>query len=292
MAEWRQLVHRNRRSIVGIALALVVGFAYASMNSAVKSLHTLPIEQLLLVRLGALTIVYAPWFAFRRASDPTGIVAFSANHKWLAALSLLTPTVNVLLFLSLTLIDVGDTTSLFSSVSVWTALLGALLLGERVTRGVGASILLVLVGTALVARPALIFHPTATTSAIDRVMGIAAALGGALAAGLLSVTIRRLRHVERSYVILWQSVPASVVLLVLVMVRADYAELLELIGTRAAWSVAMAIAVVALGGVTAQFALVSAMRFAKAEVVMLGVCSQTVFAYVMVRRIEQKTSRE
>jgi drug/metabolite transporter (DMT)-like permease len=113
-------------------------------------------------------------------------------------------------FYAMTKLPLAEATMIQYLHPVFTALLAAVVLGERADRSLVASVLLGSAGVLLVTRPAFLFDAVGAT--LDP-LGVAAALGGALLTAVAYVGVRELSRTEHSLVIvLWfplVSLPAS-----------------------------------------------------------------------------------
>ena len=113
-------------------------------------------------------------------------------------------------FYAMTRLPLAEATMIQYLHPVFTALLAAVVLGERADRSLVASVLLGSAGVLLVTRPAFLFDAVGAT--LDP-LGVAAALGGAVLTAVAYVGVRELSRTEHPLVIvLWfplVSLPAS-----------------------------------------------------------------------------------
>ena len=113
-------------------------------------------------------------------------------------------------FYAMTKLPLAEATMIQYLHPVFTAVLAAVVLGERADRSLVASVLLGSAGVLLVTRPAFLFDAGGAT--LDS-LGVAAALGGAVLTAVAYVGVRELSRTEHSLVIvLWfplVSLPAS-----------------------------------------------------------------------------------
>jgi drug/metabolite transporter (DMT)-like permease len=113
-------------------------------------------------------------------------------------------------FYAMTKLPLAEATMIQYLHPVFTAMLAAVVLGERADRSLVASVLLGSAGVLLVTRPAFLFD--AGGAALDP-LGVAAALGGAVLTAVAYVGVRELSRTEHPLVIvLWfplVSLPAS-----------------------------------------------------------------------------------
>ena len=113
-------------------------------------------------------------------------------------------------FYAMTKLPLAEATMIQYLHPVFTAMLAAVVLGERADRSLAASVLLGSAGVLLVTRPAFLFEAGGATL---HPLGVAAALGGALLTAVAYVGVRELARTEHPLVIvLWfplVSLPAS-----------------------------------------------------------------------------------
>jgi drug/metabolite transporter (DMT)-like permease len=151
-------------------------------------------------------------------------------------------------FFALTLIPIGQVVAIEFTMPIWTAILAASFLGERITPWKGAAILLGLVGVLIIVRPA--------TGEIDP--GQLIALGAAIGFGVSMVLLKSLTRTESALtVIFWMLVVQS---------TAGLAPTLYLWTWPSAngWSWLIVIGVC---GTFSHYCLANAMRYADATVV-------------------------
>ena len=114
-------------------------------------------------------------------------------------------------FYAVTVLPLAEATMIQYLHPVFTAMLAAVVLGERADRSLAASVVFGTAGVLLVTRPAFLFDAGGAT--LDPV-GVAAALGGALLTAVAYVGVRELSRTEQPLVIvLWfplVSLPASI----------------------------------------------------------------------------------
>jgi drug/metabolite transporter (DMT)-like permease len=151
-------------------------------------------------------------------------------------------------FFALTLIPIGQVVAIEFTMPIWTAILAASFLGERITSWKGAAILLGLVGVIIIVRPA--------TGQVDP--GQLIALGAAIGFGISMVLVKSLTRTESALqVIFWMLVVQSTA---------------GLLPTLALWTWPSAhgwgwIIVIGVCGTFSHYCLASAMRYADATVV-------------------------
>jgi drug/metabolite transporter (DMT)-like permease len=151
-------------------------------------------------------------------------------------------------FFALTLIPIGQVVAIEFTMPIWTAILAASFLGERITSWKGAAILLGLVGVIIIVRPA--------TGEINP--GQLIALGAAIGFGISMVLVKSLTRTESALqVIFWMLVVQSTA---------------GLLPTLYVWTWPSAhgwgwIIVIGVCGTFSHYCLASAMRYADATVV-------------------------
>lgn len=151
-------------------------------------------------------------------------------------------------FFALTLIPIGQVVAIEFTMPIWTAILAASLLGERITAWKGAAILLGLIGVIIIVRPA--------TGQVDP--GQLIALGAAIGFGISMVLVKSLTRTESPLqVIFWMLVVQSTA---------------GLLPTLALWTWPSAhgwawMVVIGVCGTFSHYCLASAMRYADATVV-------------------------
>ena len=191
---------------LGVRFMLGTALAFSLMSAVVKHAGArLPSQELVFARsLIAIVISVA---MMRRAGIHT-----LGNRRWLllargvwgyAALSCG--------FYAVTKLPLAEVTMIQYLHPVFTAMLAAVVLGERADRSLAASVVFGTAGVLLVTRPAFLFDAGGAT--LDPV-GVAAALGGALLTAVAYVGVRELSRTEQPLVIvLWfplVSLPASI----------------------------------------------------------------------------------
>ena len=151
-------------------------------------------------------------------------------------------------FFALTLIPIGQVVAIEFTMPIWTAILAASFLGERITSWKAMAILLGLVGVIIIVRPA--------TGRVDP--GQLIALGAAIGFGISMVLVKSLTRTESALaVIFWMLVVQSTA---------------GLVPTLALWTWPSAhgwgwMVVIGICGTFSHYCLASAMRYADATVV-------------------------
>lgn len=141
------------------------------------------------------------------------------NHKALLLLRSVLGFVGlVCFFYALTTLPLAEVTVIHYLNPIFTAVLAALVLKERMSAALVAALLVGLVGVTLVARPGFLFG---TGSSLPP-LGVASALAGSLAAAAAYTTVRQLRKTDHPLVIVFTfslvAVPASLPLVLPVFV--------------------------------------------------------------------------
>jgi drug/metabolite transporter (DMT)-like permease len=168
-------------------------FLFSLMSAQVKLAgQTLPVEMLILART-AVTLVMS--YATLRAMklDPWG-----QNKKLLVLRALFGVGGLECFFFALTRLPLAEATVIHYLNPIFTAVLAALVLRERVGKILALALALSFAGTLLVTRPSFL----AGGASLDAI-GSAAALGGAVFSACAYVTVRRLTETESPHVIVF-----------------------------------------------------------------------------------------
>jgi len=170
-------------------------FFFSLMSLFVKwAGQTLPTLEVVLARGVVLTVVTWLWLR-RRGLDPWG------NRRDLLLLRGLLGFVALTCFYYAVIhIPLADATVIQYTNPVWTALIAALLLGERIRGIEGAGIAAGFAGVVLIARPPFLFGGAA--AGLDPV-DVGIALAGALFSAAAYVTVRKLGETEEPLVIVF-----------------------------------------------------------------------------------------
>lgn len=189
------------------------------------------------------------------------------------------------MFLAISAVAVADATALNASLTLWAALLGAVVLQERLTKRVFLAAALCVVGTALIVRPPFLFkaqrgQPMLTVS---RLIGFTAALGSGFFAAGAVVSLRRMRALTTDMLLLWMSGPAALIFLVYILLIGDerFGEFFQEFG----WCVGgFRVALVGLGTLVGIVAATVALQNLRASVMAtVSASSIIVFGYAYVR---------
>jgi drug/metabolite transporter (DMT)-like permease len=190
---------------LGVRYMLGAALAFAVMSAMVKAAgQRLPSQELVFVR--SLIAVVTSVLLLRRAG-----IATLGNRRWLLlARGVWGFTALSCGFYAMTHLPLAEATMIQYLHPVFTAVLAAIVLGERADRSLAASVVFGTLGVLLVTRPSFLF---ATNAAALDPWGVAAALGGAVLTAVAYVGVRELSRTEDSLVIvLWfplVSLPAS-----------------------------------------------------------------------------------
>jgi len=187
------------RYMLGAALAFSVMSAFVKHAGLrlpsqelvfARSVVAIAISAAMLRRAGVHTLGHRRWLLLARGA--WGYAALSCG------------------FYAMTHLPLAEATMIQYLHPVFTAILAAIVLGERADRALAASVVLGSAGVLLVTRPAFLF---AHASAPLDTLGVAAALGGAVLTAVAYVGVRELSRTEHPLVIvLWfplVSLPAS-----------------------------------------------------------------------------------
>lgn len=187
--------------------SMALGAFYFSLMSLFVKLvgQAIPNQQVVLVR-GVLTLFFT-WILLRRQ----GVAPLGERHLILLLRGVLGYTALSCFYFALVRLPLAEATVLQYTNPLWAALLGSLLLAERIRRREVGLVLASMFGVVLIARPAFLFG-TAATSAVT---GSAVAIGllGAALSGAAYVTVRELARSEDPLVIVFYfplvTVPAA-----------------------------------------------------------------------------------
>lgn len=190
----------------GIRYMLAGAFWFSVMSVLVKLAgQRIPSQEIVLVR-GVVTLALSVWLVRRARLSPWG-----NNRRLLLVRGLLGFAALSCFYYSLTHLPIAEATVIQYLNPVFTAVLAAVLLGERIGWLGAAGVLAGLAGVALVARPAVVFGGLAVP--LDAV-AVGVALGGAALSAGAYVAVRRLSATEHPLVIVFYfplvTVPATI----------------------------------------------------------------------------------
>ncbi len=179
---------------LGIRYMAVSAFFYSIMSLQVKAAGArLPSQEIVLVRSVVLAI--GSWALLRRKGlSPAGV-----RRGLLVTRGVLGFTALSCFFFALTRLPLADATVIHHMNPVFTALLAALLLGERISARAIGFVALSLAGVILIARPGFIFG---TAGGLDP-LGVAVGMAGALFSAAAFVTVRKLGATDEPLVIVF-----------------------------------------------------------------------------------------
>jgi drug/metabolite transporter (DMT)-like permease len=189
----------------GIRYMIAGAFFFSLMSLAVKLVgQRIPSQEIVMVR-GLLNLLFT-WAMLRAA----GVYLWGSRPGVLALRGLLGFVALSCFYYGIIHLPLADATVLQYTNPVWTGLLAAWLLGERMKPAEGALVVASLVGVVLIARPAILFGSAAQS--LDLV-AVGVALTGAIFSAAAYVTVRQLGRTEHPLVIVFYftlvTVPAS-----------------------------------------------------------------------------------
>ena len=179
----------------GVRYMLASAFFFSLMSLQVKLAgRGLPSQEIVLAR-GVVTLVLSYWLVRRAKLSPWG------RRRWILVLrGLLGFAALSCFYFALTRLLIAEATVLHFTNPLWTALLAALFLRERLSAWVLGPILVSFAGVVLITRPAFLFGGAAAE--IDP-LGVGAALLGALLAAGAYVAVREAVKTEHPLVIVF-----------------------------------------------------------------------------------------
>ncbi len=189
----------------GIRYMIAGAFFFSLMSLAVKLVgQRIPSQQIVLVR-GLLNVGFT--YAMLRGA---GVYLWGSRPRVLALRGLLGFAALSCFYYGIIHLPLADATVLQYTNPVWTGLLAAWLLGERMKPVEGAMVVASLVGVVMIARPAFLFG--AEAQSLD-LTAVAVALTGAMFSAAAYVTVRQLGRTEHPLVIVFYftlvTVPAA-----------------------------------------------------------------------------------
>ncbi len=180
---------------LGVRYILTSTLFFSLMSALVKVAgRGLPIPEIVFAR-GVVSLPLASWLVWRAGVPMWG------NRRWILVLrGLIGFAAMSCFYFALTRIAIAEATVLHFTNPLWTALLAALLLREPVTGRILASIAVSFTGVLLITRPGFLFGGAA--AGID-LLGVGAALLGAMLASGAYVTVREASKTEHPLVIVF-----------------------------------------------------------------------------------------
>ncbi|KPK66465.1 MAG: hypothetical protein AMS21_02275 [Gemmatimonas sp. SG8_38_2] len=179
----------------GVRYMLSAAFFFSLMSLLVKVAgQYVPSQEIVLAR-GIVSLILSYWLVKRAKISPWG------QRKWIlivrgvfgfAAMSCF--------YYALTQLPIAEATILHFTSPLWTALVAAVFLRERLSPWVLVSIFVSLVGVVFVTRPAFLFGDTASQV---NMVGVGVGLLGAMIAALAYVSVREASKTEDPLVIVF-----------------------------------------------------------------------------------------
>lgn len=178
----------------GVMLLLCSALGFSGMSVLVKlGGHVLPVAMLVLAR-GAVSLVLSIGMVAR-----SGVPIWGNQPRRLVGRGLLGLGGLACFFYAVTALPLAEATVLHYMNPIFTAIVAAVWLGEKVDRRLVLAIAIALAGTILVVRPGALFG---VHEALDW-KGVAAALGGATFSAFAYTTVRSLSRTEHPDVIVF-----------------------------------------------------------------------------------------
>jgi len=179
----------------GALLIAAAALAFSLMTVFVKLAgQRLPSQEVVLAR--ALVSLVLSWLLLRRR----GLSPWGTHRGLLFLRGLLGGLALACVFYSVTVLPLADATVLQYLYPTFTALLAALILGERAGRGVLVASIVSLAGVVMVSKPSVLLGTTAP--ALDPVH-VAVAIAGAVLTALAYIDVKRLASLEHPLVIVF-----------------------------------------------------------------------------------------
>jgi len=190
----------------GVRHMLAAAFFFSLMSLLVKvSGRFVPSQEIVLAR-GVISLVLSYWLVKRARVSPWG------NRKWILILrGVFGFAAMSCFYYALTRLPIAEATVLHFTNPLWTALVAAIFLRERLSPSVLVAILVSFVGVIFVTRPTVLFGGAAST--LDAV-GVGVGLLGAMLSSLAYVSVREASKTEHTLVIVFYfplvTIPASI----------------------------------------------------------------------------------
>ena len=177
----------------GIRYMAVAAFFFSVMSLLVKAVgQRLPSQEIVFWR-GLVTIIASSLAIYR-----AGVPMWGNRRKLLALRGALGFVALSCFFYSVVHLPLADATVIQYTNPVWTAVIAAIFLAERLGRRDAVALLVSLAGVVLIARPGFLFG--ASADRLDPV-AVGVALGGAIVSASAYVTVRGLSKTEHPLVI-------------------------------------------------------------------------------------------
>ena len=198
---------------VGVRYMLLSALGFALMATCVKSVSHRGIPVLEIVAARALISACISYIDIKRK----GISPWGHNKVLLTARGLIGTLALMCVFYAVTTLPLAEATLLQYLHPVFTSVLAFVFIKETIQRSTVVCIVLSLTGLLIMVQPALLFGALPTPTAPLPLMGVGAALLGALGSGAAYVLIRRLSSTEDPSVIIFYfpfiALPVACVLL-------------------------------------------------------------------------------
>jgi drug/metabolite transporter (DMT)-like permease len=179
----------------GVRYILASALFFSLMSVMVKLAgRGLPVQEIVFAR-GVVSLPLAFWLVRRAGVPPWG------NRRWILVLrGLLGLAAMSCFYFALTRIAIGEATVLHFTSPLWTALLAAFFLREAIGGRFVASMAVSFAGVILITRPGFLFGSAAAETDL---LGVGAALLGAILAAGAYVTVREASKTEHPLVIVF-----------------------------------------------------------------------------------------
>ncbi|QDG54846.1 DMT family transporter [Persicimonas caeni] len=183
----------------------ISAFFFSIMGLLVKVAgERLPSQEIVFFR-SLLVLIFAWWMLKRAGVNPWG-----NNKKWLVVRGFTGFMALSCFYYGVTHLPLADATLIMYSNPVFTALLAAVFLGERLKKVDLLGVVLSLGGVVLIAQPSFIFGGASRLDPFD----VGVALAGAVFAAISYVIVRKLRESEHALVVVFYfpliATPASI----------------------------------------------------------------------------------
>ncbi|WP_222615395.1 DMT family transporter [Persicimonas caeni] len=193
------------KEVSGLTYMAISAFFFSIMGLLVKVAgERLPSQEIVFFR-SLLVLIFAWWMLKRAGVNPWG-----NNKKWLVVRGFTGFMALSCFYYGVTHLPLADATLIMYSNPVFTALLAAVFLGERLKKVDLLGVVLSLGGVVLIAQPSFIFGGASRLDPFD----VGVALAGAVFAAISYVIVRKLRESEHALVVVFYfpliATPASI----------------------------------------------------------------------------------
>ncbi len=187
-------VHARRQRSAGVLYMLMSAVGFSLMGLLVKlASATFPAMELVFVRSAFMAVL--TYAALRRAGTP----ALGVDRRTLTLRGVVGAISLSFFYIGIARLPLGDAVTIQYTAPIWTALIAAVLIGERLRPLVLVGAALSLAGVVLVARPSALFG---TSAALDG-WGVAAVAAAAVLSGFAYTFVRKLRATDRPMTIIF-----------------------------------------------------------------------------------------